>query len=276
MRRLGAGQRAAYRARQRHQRRPPHRRPADPLGWHGSRRRSAPGSSGWRRPVAVRAPATRRPAAPPARAASSATATVPAAVLATGAPGVSRSFRAGGDPIHPHELAEDAAAQRVIQARNPAGNRVPREASAAETSASVLRINCPGPRSMSSSRTAAPPAQTVASRSHGRAESTVLASAACPRRCAQSRYSPNTQSSPCAARAGCQVGCGSALARRVPLRGGRNARPVSSGPSGPTRGQGGAPAAAGRPPGRPGRRRRRRGGTTLTPAFVGPGGIPAG
>jgi ketosteroid isomerase-like protein len=38
---------------------------------------------------------------------------------------------------------------------------------------------------------------------------------------------------------------GSALARRVPLRGGRNARPVSSGPSGPTRGQGGAPA--GRP-----------------------------
>jgi hypothetical protein len=38
---------------------------------------------------------------------------------------------------------------------------------------------------------------------------------------------------------------GSALARREPLRGGRNARPVSSGPSGPTRGQGGAPA--GRP-----------------------------
>jgi hypothetical protein len=44
---------------------------------------------------------------------------------------------------------------------------------------------------------------------------------------------------------------GSALARRVTLRGGRNARPVSSGPSGPTRGQGGAPAAAGRPSGRP-------------------------
>ncbi len=41
--------------------------------------------------------------------------------------------------------------------------------------------------------------------------------------------------------------CGSALARRVPLRGGRNARPVSSGPSGPTRGQAGAPAAASRP-----------------------------
>ena len=38
--------------------------------------------------------------------------------------------------------------------------------------------------------------------------------------------------------------CGSALARRVPRRGGRNARPVSSGPSGPTRGQAGAPAAA--------------------------------
>ena len=53
--------------------------------------------------------------------------------------------------------------------------------------------------------------------------------------------------------------CGSALARRgVPLRGGRNARPVSSGPSGPTRGQAGAPA--GRhlaPRGVPGRRRRR-------------------
>jgi hypothetical protein len=72
-------------------------------------------------------------------------------------------------------------------------------------------------------------------------------------------------------------GCGSALARRVPLRGGRNARPVSSGPSGPTRGQGGAPA--GRPPlsgpsqvaGAGGRGR-----TTLTPASVGSGGIPAG
>jgi hypothetical protein len=37
-------------------------------------------------------------------------------------------------------------------------------------------------------------------------------------------------------------GCGSALARRVPLRVGRNARPVSPGPSGPTRGQAGAPA----------------------------------
>ena len=43
----------------------------------------------------------------------------------------------------------------------------------------------------------------------------------------------------------------SALARRVPRRGGRNARPVSWGPSGPTRGQGGAPAAASRPLGRP-------------------------
>jgi hypothetical protein len=51
-----------------------------------------------------------------------------------------------------------------------------------------------------------------------------------------------------------------------PLRGGRNARPVSSGPSGPTRGQAGAPAAAGRPPDRPRFRRRRRGGTSLTPA----------
>jgi hypothetical protein len=38
------------------------------------------------------------------------------------------------------------------------------------------------------------------------------------------------------------AGCGSALARRVPLRGGRNARPVSPGPSGPTRGQAGGPA----------------------------------
>jgi hypothetical protein len=36
--------------------------------------------------------------------------------------------------------------------------------------------------------------------------------------------------------------CGSALARRVTPRVGRNARPVSSGPSGPTRGQAGAPA----------------------------------
>jgi hypothetical protein len=35
--------------------------------------------------------------------------------------------------------------------------------------------------------------------------------------------------------------CGSALTRRVPLRGGRNARPVSPGPSGPTRCQGGVP-----------------------------------
>jgi len=69
--------------------------------------------------------------------------------------------------------------------------------------------------------------------------------------------------------------CGSALARRVPLRGGRNARPVSSGPSGPVRGQSGAPA--GRQPalgpsqlgGAGGR-----GGTTLTPGAVGPGGIP--
>jgi len=46
-----------------------------------------------------------------------------------------------------------------------------------------------------------------------------------------------------------------------PLRVGRNARPVSPGPSGPTRGQGEAPAAAGRPrPSRAGRCRRR-GGT---------------
>jgi hypothetical protein len=43
----------------------------------------------------------------------------------------------------------------------------------------------------------------------------------------------------------------SALARRVPLRGGRNARPVSSGPSGPTRGQAGAPAGRQTPQERP-------------------------
>ena len=69
---------------------------------------------------------------------------------------------------------------------------------------------------------------------------------------------------------------GSALARRVPRRGGRNARPVSSGPSGPTRGQAGAPAAAGRPPGRPSSPASRRGGTSLRPGAFGPGGIPAG
>src|SRR5215213_7591792 len=69
---------------------------------------------------------------------------------------------------------------------------------------------------------------------------------------------------------------GSALARRVPLRGGRNARPVSPGPSGPTRGQAGAPAAAGPPLGRLRWPASRRGGTTLTPALVGPDGIPAG
>ena len=68
--------------------------------------------------------------------------------------------------------------------------------------------------------------------------------------------------------------CGSALARRVTLRGGRNARPVSSGPSGPTRGQAGAPAGRQEPlepsqlAGAGGR-----GGTSLTPASVGPGGI---
>jgi hypothetical protein len=45
--------------------------------------------------------------------------------------------------------------------------------------------------------------------------------------------------------------CASALARRVPLRGGRNARPVSPGPSGPTRGQAGAPAGRQPPSGRP-------------------------
>ena len=45
--------------------------------------------------------------------------------------------------------------------------------------------------------------------------------------------------------------CGSALTRRVTLRVGRNARPVSSGPSGPTRGQGGAPAGRPTPSGRP-------------------------
>jgi hypothetical protein len=65
--------------------------------------------------------------------------------------------------------------------------------------------------------------------------------------------------------------CGSALGRRVPLRGGRNARPVSPGPSGPTRGQGGAPAAASSCLDLPDRRRRRRGGTTLTLASVGAG-----
>jgi hypothetical protein len=50
---------------------------------------------------------------------------------------------------------------------------------------------------------------------------------------------------------------GVALARRVPLRGGRNARPVSSGPSGPTRGQAERLQAASSPSGRPGRGRRR-------------------
>ena len=44
---------------------------------------------------------------------------------------------------------------------------------------------------------------------------------------------------------------GSALARRVPLRGGRNARPVSSGPSGPTRVKVERPQAANSPSGRP-------------------------
>ena len=44
----------------------------------------------------------------------------------------------------------------------------------------------------------------------------------------------------------------------MPLRGGRNARPVSPGPSGPTRGQGGAPAGRRLPPRAvPGGRRRR-------------------
>ena len=68
---------------------------------------------------------------------------------------------------------------------------------------------------------------------------------------------------------------GSSPARRVPLRGGRNARPLSPGPSGPTRGQGGAPAgrhqALGpfRLAGVGGRGR-----TTLTRASIGPGGSP--
>ena len=65
----------------------------------------------------------------------------------------------------------------------------------------------------------------------------------------------------------------SALTRWVPLRGGRNARPVSPGPSGPTRGQAGAPAAAPRASDRPRPPASRRGGTTLTPVSVGPGGI---
>ena len=69
----------------------------------------------------------------------------------------------------------------------------------------------------------------------------------------------------------------SALARRVPLRGGRNARPVSSGPSGPTRGQAGAPA--GRQSSTWPSRMTATGGrgrTSLTPGAFGPGGISAG
>ena len=49
----------------------------------------------------------------------------------------------------------------------------------------------------------------------------------------------DTGGRPCRASLGEPLSCASVLARRVPLRGGRNARPVSSGPSGPTRGQAG-------------------------------------
>ena len=52
----------------------------------------------------------------------------------------------------------------------------------------------------------------------------------------------NAWASPAADDEGCWELARQRLARRVPLRGGRNARPVSPGPSGPTRGQGGAPA----------------------------------
>jgi hypothetical protein len=72
-----------------------------------------------------------------------------------------------------------------------------------------------------------------------------------------------------------QLGRGSrALARRVPLRGGRNGRPVSPGPSGPTGVKLERPQAASTPLGRPelagagGRGR-----TSLTPGALGPDGI---
>ena len=61
----------------------------------------------------------------------------------------------------------------------------------------------------------------------------------------------------------CRSARGSALARRVPRRGGRNARPVSR-TIRPDPGQGGAPPAAEAPSGRPRRRRRGRGRTSLT------------
>ena len=67
-------------------------------------------------------------------------------------------------------------------------------------------------------------------------------------------------------------GCASALARRVTLRGGRNARPVSPGPSGPTRGQAGAPAGRPLPFRALPAARRRRPRTNELDAGVGPDG----
>jgi hypothetical protein len=71
-------------------------------------------------------------------------------------------------------------------------------------------------------------------------------------------------------------GGASALARRVPLRGGRNARPVSSGPSGRPGVKVERPQAAQRPGPSQLAGVGGRGRTTLTPAPIGPGGIPAG
>jgi hypothetical protein len=71
----------------------------------------------------------------------------------------------------------------------------------------------------------------------------------CARRCSPScKASRARLATPSASRTRSAGRRGSALAPRVPPRGGRNARPMSRGPSGPTRGQAGAPAAARRPP----------------------------